>query len=79
MTDIDLMKCAKLMRSGDLSFLASAFNVTDEELKTLQEQYKNPQGLALQLLRKWRAGTHGTRQQLHDILTAAEYCEAAEL
>ena len=62
-----------------MSILASLLDVTDKQLEAMQEQFKEPQGQALQLLKKWRANTHGTRQQLYDLLAAAEYHEAAKM
>lgn len=75
---MDILKCSKHL-TGDLSLLAGLLDVTDKQLQVLQEQYKSPVAQAVQLLKKWRTVTQGTKQQLCDILIAAEFDDAAKM
>ena len=66
------------MGEGDLEELASALNISDDDLATIRSKFKKKESQAHQLLRKWHSETEGSRQRLIEILTATEYHQAAK-
>ena len=66
------------MEDGDLEELASALNISDDDLVTIQSKFKMKESQAHQLLCKWRSETKGSRQRLFEILTATVYRKAAK-
>ena len=63
---------------SDLTLLAAALDIDDEEVATIKSKYKQANGQALQMLKKWlKSGTH-TKQELADILQAAGFLQAVQ-
>ena len=64
--------------NGELSLLAAAFDIPDEQLETLKAKYKSTQSQVIQMLKIWKlSGTH-TKQELTEILQAAGFSQAAQ-
>ena len=64
---------------GDLTLLAAALDIPDEDMSTIRSKYKNVPGQALQMLKKWQSsGTH-TRQELIKLLQGTGFSQAAHV
>ena len=64
---------------GDVTMLAAALDIPDEDMSAIKSKYKKVQAQALQMLKKWRSsGTH-MRQELIDILQSTEFQTAAHM
>ena len=71
-----MVRCSRCIQ-GDLSLLASAVDVPDDNMDILRKQYKSTQAQALQLLKVWNRDLGGSREELHDLLVSAGFTEAA--
>ena len=75
-TDVDLIFCSRCIQEGaDLSLLAAALNVPDDEFDTIRHKYKKPQGQALQLMRIWlkEKGRSSSKRKLADVLLSVGF------
>lgn len=73
----DIIACCRCI-SGDLSLLAAALDIPDEEMATIKSKYKTANGQALQMLKKWQStGTH-TKQELAEILQNVDFPQASQ-
>ena len=64
---------------GDLTLLAAALDISDDEVATIKSKYKNTRGQALQMLIQWQSsGTH-TKQELTKILQNTGFKRAADM
>ena len=72
-----IIACSRCIDAdSDLTLLAAAQDIDDEEVATIKSKYKLASGQALQMLKKWlKSGTH-TKQELADILQAAGFVQA---
>lgn len=73
----DMVFCSRHM-DGSLSLLASAMDITDDEMEQLSAKYNSTQGQALQLLKIWHRNIGGSKQELYKLLTSAGFSEAAK-
>lgn len=73
----DMVCCSRHMEEN-LSLLASAMDVTDDEMEQLSMKYKSTQGQALQLLKIWQRNIGGSKQDLYKLLTSAGFSSAAK-
>ena len=65
--------------AGDLTLLAAALSISDDDMSTIRSKYKNVQGQALQMLMKWQSsGTH-TRKELIECLQGTGFTQAADM
>ena len=63
---------------SDLTLLAAALDIDDEDVATIKSKYKLANGQALQMLKKWlKSGAH-TKQELADILQAVGLLQATQ-
>jgi len=75
---MDIIACSRCI-DGDLTLLAAALDIPDEDMSTIQSKYKNAQGQALQMLKKWQSsGTH-TKRELINILQGTGFAKAAKM
>ena len=73
----DIVACSHYI-DGEISLLAAALDIPDEQLETLKAKYKSTQSLVFQMLKMWTlSGTH-TKQELTKVLQAAEFSQAAQ-
>ena len=73
-----VVACSRFI-NGDLSLLAAALDILDEEVAIIKSKYKTASGQALQMLKKWQlSGTH-TKEELTKILHGAGFPKAAEV
>ena len=64
---------------GDVTMLAAALDIPDEDMSDIKSKYKKVPAQALQMLKKWwSSGTHA-RQELIEILQSAEFEKAAHM
>ena len=73
----DIVCCSRHME-GNLSLLASAMDMTDEDMDQLKSKYKSTPGQALQLLKIWQKNIGGSRLELTKLLSGAGFSLAAE-
>ena len=73
----DIVCCSRHME-GNLSLLASAMDMTDEDMEQLKTKYKSTPGQALQLLKIWQKNIGGSRLELSKLLSGAGFSRAAE-
>jgi len=65
--------------AGDLTLLAAALGISDDDMSTIRSKYKNVQGQALQMLMKWQSsGTH-TGKELIECLQGTGFTQAADM
>ena len=70
----DLLSCSRcIQEDADLSLLAVALDVPDDEFDEIQHRYKNPKGQALQLMKIWltKKGGSSSKHELADMLLNA--------
>ena len=73
-----IVACSRHIK-GDLSLLAAALDIDDQDMTTIKTKFKSIQGQALQMLKKWQSsGTH-TKHELAEILEGAGFPQAAEM
>ena len=73
----DIIACCRCI-IGDLSLLAAALDIPDEEMAAIKSKYKTANGQALQMLKKWQStGTH-TKQELAEILQNVDFPQASQ-
>lgn len=74
-----IIACSRCIDAdSDLTLLAAALDIDDEEVATIKSKYKLANGQALQMLKKWlKSGTH-TKQDLADILQAAGFVQTVQ-
>lgn len=75
-TDGDLYQCACHIKN--ITALAGMLNISAEELATLKEAYPDKNVQAVQLLKKWRETTQGSRQELSQFLGQLNMTNAAK-
>ena len=64
---------------GDLTQLAAALDISDEEVAIIKSKFKNTRGQALQMLKKWQSsGTH-SKQELVETLRGNGFIRAANM
>ena len=63
----DLVRCSKLVTT-DLSLLASAVDVPDQDLEALKQQFSSTTAQALQLLKVWQRNIGGSRNDLYELI-----------
>ena len=64
---------------GDLTQLAAALDISDEEVATIKSKVTNPRGQAHQMLKKWQSsGTH-SKQELVETLRGNGFIPAANM
>ena len=76
-TDADLLHCSRHF-TDDLAELAGLADVSDNELEEIKKKYKKISIQALQILKRWKITTKGSRQDLYEILLCLGLSEAAE-
>ena len=67
----DLLSCSRYVQEdADLSLLATALDVLDDEFDQVLHKYKTPQGQALQLMKIWLKvkGELASKRELADVL-----------
>lgn len=72
----DLLSCSRCIQEGvDLSLLAAALDIPDDEFDIIRHKYKNPQGQALQLMKVWHEekGGSSSKRKLADVLLNAGF------
>ena len=73
----DIVACSHYI-DGELSLLAAAMDIPDEQLETLKAKYKSTQSHVVQMLKMWTlSGTH-TKQELTEVLQATGFSQAAQ-
>ena len=73
-----IVACSRHIK-GDLSLLAAALDIDDQDMTTIKTKFKTIQGQALQMLKKWQSsGTH-TKHELAEIVESAGFPQAAEM
>lgn len=76
-TNDDLYQCS--CHINDVTVLAAVLNVSRDELDEIQANYHNDKTLqSLQLLKKWRKATQGSRQELLQFLMNLNMKKAAK-
>ena len=77
MSLVHIVACSRCI-DGDLSLLAAALDIPDEEMADIKSKYKTVNGQALQMLKRWQStGTH-TKQELAKILQNGDFLQAAQ-
>lgn len=76
----ELVHCSRLITCQDLSYLAGALDIPDQDLEQLAQHYKNPMVQTMQLLKMWSASVNGSRKDLFHLLRSmgADYYAAAQ-
>ena len=75
---MDIQKISRYV-CGELTLLAAALDISDEEVATIKSRCKNTQGQALQMLMKWQSsGTH-SKQELVETLRGIGFIRAADM
>ena len=76
-TDANLLHCSRHF-TDDLTELADLADISDDELEEIKKKYKKISIQALQILKRWRITTKGSRKDLYEILLSLGLPEAAE-
>lgn len=72
----DLVRCSKLITT-DLSLLASAVDVPDQDMEALKQQFSSTTAQALQLLKVWQRTIGGNRHDLYELIQLLSDVETA--
>ena len=67
----DLITCSRcIQEDADLSLLATALDVPDDEFDKILHKYKKPQGQVLQLMKIWleEKGELASKRKLADVV-----------
>lgn len=73
----DIVACSHYI-DGDLSLLAAALDIPDEQLETLKSKYKRTQSQVIQMLKIWKLSGTRTKQELTEILQGVGFSQAAQ-
>ena len=73
----DIVACSHYI-DGELSLLAAALDIPDEQLETLKAKYKSTQSQVVQMLKMWTLSGTRTKQELTKVLKAVGFSQAAQ-